>query len=64
MGKTVPLAEKPFLRIREAARLYSKSPSTIYGAIYSGELEYIVQGKTYRLERNALDEWMRRGAPR
>ncbi len=65
MGKaTVPLAEKPYLRIREAARLYSKSPTTIYEAIYSGELEHIAQGTRYVLKRSALDDWMDRGAPK
>ena len=53
----------PYLNPRDAARLMKKSPTTIYDAIYAGELEHIRHGQRYKIKREALDDWYERGAP-
>ncbi len=54
----------PYLNPRDAGRLMQKSPTTIYDAIYSGELEHVPQRRRgYKIKREALDDWMERGSP-
>jgi excisionase family DNA binding protein len=63
MGKTVSLAEMPWLNITNAAKLTGKSRTTIYNAVYSGELQsYPQENGYYAIEKKDLDEWMRKGA--
>jgi len=57
------IAQLPYLRVGEAAILARKSRNTIYQALYSGELDFIESGKRYLIPRDALDDWVERGAP-
>lgn len=58
------IKQYPYLTLTDAAKLVRKSRTTIYEAMYSGELETLTQGKRYYIKREVLDDWMERGAPK
>lgn len=52
--------EPILLRVEEAARLLGYGRSTVYEMITNGELAAIRRGRTTRIPRKALDEWVSR----
>jgi excisionase family DNA binding protein len=53
------MSQYEYLRITEAATLTSKGRSTLYQAIYAGELRALRQGQRgYLIRRKDLDAWM------
>lgn len=56
----VPLAERRWLTIPEAASCIAVSPNTVRGFIHDQELRAVPIGLMFRIDRNDLDEFMLR----
>jgi len=50
--------ESLLLKPREAARLCQVSVSTVYRACQAGDLPVVRWGRSVRLNRKALEEWI------
>ena len=52
--------ERLLLKAPEVARMLGLARSTVYVMISAGELESVRKGKSVRVPRAALDEWIKR----
>ena len=51
----------PVLRVKDLAVLLSISHNTAYALVRSGQIRSIRIGRTYRIPRDAVDEYLRKG---
>ncbi|WP_370026448.1 helix-turn-helix domain-containing protein [Planotetraspora sp. GP83] len=52
------------LTVEQAARLLSVSKMTVYRLVHSGELPAVRVGRSFRIARRDLDDYLRRSNPR
>lgn len=51
----------PVLRVKDLATLLSVSHNTAYALVRSGQIHSIRIGRTYRIPRDAVEEYLRKG---
>ena len=57
----VPEHPPAVLRVKDLAALLSVSHNTAYALVRSGQIRSIRIGRTYRIPRDAVDEYLRKG---
>jgi excisionase family DNA binding protein len=55
-----PIDKKKFLSVREAAGELTVGRTLVYGLMEAGELPYVRIGKTRRISRDALNEFIKK----
>lgn len=56
-----PEHQPAVLRVKDLAALLSVSHNTAYALVRSGQIRSIRIGRTYRIPRDAVDEYLRKG---
>ena len=56
-----PERQPAVLRVKDLAALLSISHNTAYALVRSGQIRSIRIGRTYRIPRDAVDEYLRKG---
>lgn len=51
----------PVLRVKDLAALLSISHNTAYALVRSGQIRSIRIGRTYRIPRDAVEDYLRKG---
>jgi excisionase family DNA binding protein len=54
------LADSTFLTVAEVAAAMRVSKMTVYRLVHSGELPAVRVGRSFRVERRAVDEYLRK----
>ena len=59
-GGDQSLADSTFLTVAEVAAAMRVSKMTVYRLVHSGELPAVRVGRSFRVERSAVDEYLRK----
>lgn len=54
-------ATRELVRVPDAAARFAVSPDTLYRAFTRGDVDGVRIGRSVRLYRDSLDDWLRRG---
>lgn len=59
-GEQQPLSDATFLTVAEVAAAMRVSKMTVYRLVHSGELPAVRVGRSFRVQRSAVDEYLRK----
>lgn len=59
MGVESPPDEMRFLTVAEVARILRVSKMTVYRLVHSGELPAVRVGRSFRVSRRGVDDYLR-----
>ncbi len=59
-GQSGDISEVRFLTVAEVATLMRVSKMTVYRLVHSGELPAVRVGRSFRVQEDAVDEYLRR----
>jgi excisionase family DNA binding protein len=58
-AEQIPFSEVSFLTVAEVAAIMRVSKMTVYRLVHSGEIEAIRVGRSFRVPRQAVDQYLR-----
>ncbi|MGD0683934.1 MAG: helix-turn-helix domain-containing protein [Streptosporangiaceae bacterium] len=58
-AEQIPFSEVSFLTVAEVAAIMRVSKMTVYRLVHSGEIEAIRVGRSFRVPKQAVDQYLR-----